>query len=178
MYLLPFRQDTCLRKQPFSSVVPVFFTGLFMRIELKKKKEQAKSFETRPPGERRRQRPSKRFITGKKKVLAHIVGCVLSGPCVRATLPDIGCYPAGRLAKTARCNGSSIAWLDWAGLWVKNGKKRIVWRYINRLDYGSKYCKGSPKFFLGDYKKHAAIAKAIVHRLLPGLRGSVHAAGR
>lgn len=28
--------------------------------------------------------------------------------------------------------------------WSKNGKKRIVWRCISRLDYGTKYCKNSP----------------------------------
>mgnify|MGYP002407367497 CR=1 FL=1 len=28
--------------------------------------------------------------------------------------------------------------------WSKNGKKKIVWRCINRLDYGKKYCKESP----------------------------------
>jgi hypothetical protein len=30
------------------------------------------------------------------------------------------------------------------GTWSKNGKKKIVWRCINRLDYGKKYCKESP----------------------------------
>lgn len=28
--------------------------------------------------------------------------------------------------------------------WSKNGKKRIVWRCISRLDYGKKYCSESP----------------------------------
>ena len=28
--------------------------------------------------------------------------------------------------------------------WSKNGKKRIVWRCISRLDYGKKYCAESP----------------------------------
>ena len=28
--------------------------------------------------------------------------------------------------------------------WSKNGKKKIVWRCISRLDYGKKYCKESP----------------------------------
>ncbi|MCL2532111.1 MAG: recombinase family protein, partial [Oscillospiraceae bacterium] len=28
--------------------------------------------------------------------------------------------------------------------WSRNGKKKIVWRCINRLDYGTKYCKKSP----------------------------------
>ena len=28
--------------------------------------------------------------------------------------------------------------------WSKNGQKKIVWRCINRLDFGTKYCKNSP----------------------------------
>lgn len=28
--------------------------------------------------------------------------------------------------------------------WTSGGKKRIVWRCINRLDYGKKYCRNSP----------------------------------
>lgn len=28
--------------------------------------------------------------------------------------------------------------------WSRNGKKRVVWRCISRLDYGTKYCKDSP----------------------------------
>ena len=28
--------------------------------------------------------------------------------------------------------------------WSKNGKKKVVWRCISRLDYGKKYCKHSP----------------------------------
>lgn len=28
--------------------------------------------------------------------------------------------------------------------WSKNGKKKVVWRCISRLDYGTKYCKESP----------------------------------
>lgn len=28
--------------------------------------------------------------------------------------------------------------------WSRNGKKKIVWRCLSRLDYGTKYCKDSP----------------------------------
>ena len=28
--------------------------------------------------------------------------------------------------------------------WAKNGKKRIVWRCVSRLDYGTKYCHSTP----------------------------------
>lgn len=29
-------------------------------------------------------------------------------------------------------------------VWAKNGRKRIVWRCVSRLDYGTKYCHNSP----------------------------------
>lgn len=28
--------------------------------------------------------------------------------------------------------------------WARNGKKRIVWRCVSRLEFGTKYCHGSP----------------------------------
>ena len=40
--------------------------------------------------------------------------------------------------------------------WAKNGKKRIVWRCISRLDYGKKYCTESPTV------DEAALQQAIV----------------
>ena len=40
--------------------------------------------------------------------------------------------------------------------WSKNGKKRIVWRCISRLDYGKKYCQESPTV------DEPALQKAIV----------------
>ena len=43
--------------------------------------------------------------------------------------------------------------------WARNGKKKIVWRCVNRLDYGTKYCKNSPTVEDGDIK--AAIVRAI-----------------
>lgn len=29
-------------------------------------------------------------------------------------------------------------------VWAKNGRKRVVWRCVSRLDYGTKYCHHSP----------------------------------
>ena len=29
-------------------------------------------------------------------------------------------------------------------VWAKNGRKRVVWRCVSRLDYGTKYCHNSP----------------------------------
>jgi site-specific DNA recombinase len=43
--------------------------------------------------------------------------------------------------------------------WARNGKKKIVWRCINRLEYGTKYCKESPT--MEEYILQDAIMKAI-----------------
>ncbi|MEG1651122.1 MAG: recombinase family protein, partial [Oscillospiraceae bacterium] len=43
--------------------------------------------------------------------------------------------------------------------WSKNGKKKVVWRCISRLDNGTKYCKTSPT--LEEYKIQDAICDAI-----------------
>ena len=44
--------------------------------------------------------------------------------------------------------------------WSKNGKKKIVWRCISRLDYGKKYCKESPS--LEEHVLQDAILSGIV----------------
>ena len=43
--------------------------------------------------------------------------------------------------------------------WSKNGKKRIVWRCVSRLDYGTKYCHSSPT--VDEDKLQAAILTAL-----------------
>lgn len=43
--------------------------------------------------------------------------------------------------------------------WARNGVKRIVWRCINRLEFGTKYCKESPT--IDEDKVHAAILRAV-----------------
>ena len=43
--------------------------------------------------------------------------------------------------------------------WSKNGKKRIVWRCVSRLDYGKKYCHDSPT--VDEDKLQAAILAAL-----------------
>ncbi|EOS66424.1 hypothetical protein C816_01472 [Oscillibacter sp. 1-3] len=43
--------------------------------------------------------------------------------------------------------------------WARNGKKRIVWRYVSRLEFGTKYCHTSPT--LDEDKLHRAILEAI-----------------
>ena len=43
--------------------------------------------------------------------------------------------------------------------WTAGGHKRVVWRCINRLDNGKKYCKKSPT--LKEEELHAAVVRAI-----------------
>lgn len=43
--------------------------------------------------------------------------------------------------------------------WARNGKKRIVWRCVSRLEFGTKYCHNSPT--LDENKLHSAILAAM-----------------
>ena len=43
--------------------------------------------------------------------------------------------------------------------WARNGKKHIVWRCVSRLEFGTKYCQGSPS--LDEEKLHQAILEAL-----------------
>ena len=43
--------------------------------------------------------------------------------------------------------------------WARNGKKRIVWRCVSRLEFGTKYCHNSPT--LDEDKLHGAIVAAL-----------------
>lgn len=44
--------------------------------------------------------------------------------------------------------------------WAANGKKKVVWRCINRLDYGRKYCHDSPS--IEESVLQEAIMKAVI----------------
>lgn len=46
--------------------------------------------------------------------------------------------------------------------WTNKGKKKVVWRCISRLDYGTKYCKASPS--IEESVLHTAIAEAITQK--------------
>ena len=46
--------------------------------------------------------------------------------------------------------------------WSRDGKKKIVWRCVSRLDYGKKYCKNSPS--VDESRLHNAIAAAITKK--------------
>lgn len=43
--------------------------------------------------------------------------------------------------------------------WAKRGKKKVVWRCVSRLDYGTKYCKNSPT--IEEEALHAAVLAAL-----------------
>ncbi len=43
--------------------------------------------------------------------------------------------------------------------WARDGKKRIVWRCVSRLEFGTKYCQHSPT--LDEGKLHSAILTAM-----------------
>ena len=43
--------------------------------------------------------------------------------------------------------------------WARNGKKRIVWRCVSRLEFGTKYCHNSPS--LDESRLHRAILAAL-----------------
>lgn len=43
--------------------------------------------------------------------------------------------------------------------WSRNGVKRIVWRCVNRLEFGKRYCEDSPT--IDEYKLHTAILKTL-----------------
>ena len=44
-------------------------------------------------------------------------------------------------------------------IWARNGKKRIVWRCVSRLEFGTKYCHNSPT--LDESRLHNAILAAM-----------------
>ncbi|MEG1835491.1 MAG: recombinase family protein [Oscillospiraceae bacterium] len=48
--------------------------------------------------------------------------------------------------------------------WARNGKKKVVWRCINRLDYGTKYCKNSPS--IEESLLQQAIVRAINENIM------------
>ncbi len=43
--------------------------------------------------------------------------------------------------------------------WARNGKKRIVWRCVSRLEFGTKYCHHSPT--LDEDRLHTAVLEAL-----------------
>ena len=48
-------------------------------------------------------------------------------------------------------------------VWSRNGKKKVVWRCVSRLDYGTKFCHNSPT--MEEESLHQAILNAINSRM-------------
>ena len=78
-------------------------------------------------------------------------------PCAGGTAAGDGIRPK-RQDEVRGCCGTPYRRVTW----IQRGQKRIVWRCINRLDYGTKYCKKSPTL------EEGAIQNAIV-RAITGL---------
>ena len=55
----------------------------------------------------------------------------------------MACY-SGKYALTERLVCGECGTLYRRCTWRRNGKTRIVWRCVSRLEYGTKYCKNSP----------------------------------
>lgn len=51
--------------------------------------------------------------------------------------------------------------------WAANGKKKVVWRCINRLDYGKKYCHDSPSI------EESVLQEAIMNAVLQTAKQNV-----
>lgn len=85
--------------------------------------------------------------TGKKKVKQ--VG----------TKTELGKY-SGKYALTERLVCGECKTPYRRCTWTVSGKKKIVWRCINRLDYGKKYCHNSPT--IAENVLHEAIMDAIL----------------
>ena len=52
--------------------------------------------------------------------------------------------------------------------WVKKGKKKVVWRCISRLEFGTKYCQHSPT--ISEEALHQAILQCVHSAALGGHR--------
>lgn len=64
-------------------------------------------------------------------------------PSVKTAPTGKGCY-ASKYALSERMICGECGSNYRRCVWSKRGKKRIVWRCVSRLDYGTKYCHNSP----------------------------------
>jgi len=70
---------------------------------------------------------------------------------------ELGKYSAKYLSELLVCGECGTPYKRCT--WARNGKKRIVWRCISRLEFGTKYCHDSPT--LDEEKLHKAILEAL-----------------
>lgn len=75
----------------------------------------------------------------------------------KTSITSTGRYSKYALTEVLKCGecGSRYRRVTWS----KNGKTKIVWRCINRLDYGQKYCKES--ITVEENTLHKAIVRAL-----------------
>ena len=75
------------------------------------------------------------------------------------------CY-ASKFALSERLVCGECGTLYRRCVWVKRGKRRVVWRCVSRLDYGTKYCHSSPTLDEEPLQRAilAAISKAMSGR--------------
>jgi len=74
--------------------------------------------------------------------------CISGLSSYRSTYALTGCLVCGECGTLyKRCT------------WARNGKKRVVWRCVSRLEYGTKYCHNSSS--VDEEPLHAAILRAI-----------------
>ena len=82
-----------------------------------------------------------------------------------AKSPSKKCAPTGRscyaskYALSERLVCGECGTLYRRCTWARNGRKRVVWRCVSRLDYGTKYCHNSPSMEEGPLQQ--AILEAI-----------------
>ena len=88
----------------------------------------------------------------------------LTSAAKKAAPTGHGCY-SGKYALTERLVCGKCGTLYRRCTWIRNGTKRIVWRCISRLEYGTKYCSDSPTI------EEPALQKAILTALNTAMSG-------
>lgn len=66
-----------------------------------------------------------------------------ASPSTKTSPMGRACY-ASKFALSERLVCGECGTLYRRCTWKRNGKSRIVWRFVSRLDYGTKYCHQSP----------------------------------
>lgn len=80
-------------------------------------------------------------------------------PATSSTVTAQGRYSRYALSEILHCDECGSRYKRCT--WTSSGEKQIVWRCVNRLQFGKKYCKSSPT--IGEDILHQAIVRAINH---------------
>lgn len=78
-------------------------------------------------------------------------------PATSSTVTAQGRYSRYSLSEILHCDECGSRYKRCT--WTSSGEKQIVWRCVNRLQFGKKYCKSSPT--IGEDILHQAIVRAI-----------------